>query len=85
MNKNYITIPKESSLEKSQVRDRKMNKVLQRIPTDITELNKLIYVEAKLVSDKISIPLRNSKRNTKTGRGMMLRQSKGTATTTETT
>ena len=30
----YITIPKESRLEKSQVRDRKINKLLQHFPTD---------------------------------------------------
>ena len=32
---------------------------------NITELNKLIYAGAKLVSDKIGIPLRNLNRNTK--------------------
>ena len=37
---------------------------------DITELNELIYAWAKIVSDKISIFLRNLNSNTKPGREM---------------
>ena len=53
---DYITIPKESRLEKSQGRYEKVYKLLKHIPTDnVTELNELIYAGAELVSDKIDI------------------------------
>ena len=46
----------------------KVNKLLPNIPAgNITELNELIYAGAKPVCDKISVPLRNKIRNTKSG------------------
>ena len=39
---------------------------------NITELNALIYAEAKLACDKISEPLRNPNRNTKPRREIKL-------------
>ena len=52
--------------KKVKVKIKKVNKLLKNISTDnITELNKLIYAGAKLISDKIGNSLRNTKRNTK--------------------
>ena len=52
---DYITVPKISKLEKNKVETEKVNKLLKHTPTDsITELNELIYVEAKQVRDKIA-------------------------------
>ena len=45
-------------LEKRKAGQRKGKKINKNIPKDITEINELIYAEAKLVSDKIGIPLR---------------------------
>ena len=54
--------------EKVNVENEKINKLLPNIPTDnITELKELRYSGMKLVCDKISVPLRNSNRNTKPG------------------
>ena len=39
----------------------------------ITGLNELIYAGAKIVSDKIGIPLGNPNKNTKSGWEMLLR------------
>ena len=45
---------------------KKFYKFLSNIPADnIIELYKLIYAEAKLVRDKIDVPLRNPNGNTK--------------------
>ena len=40
-------------------------KILSKTTDNIIELNEQIYAAAILVSDKISVLLRNSKRNTK--------------------
>ena len=46
----------------------KINKILTHISTNnITELNELIYEEAKLVCDKIGARLKNTNRNSKPG------------------
>ena len=59
-----ITIPMESGLENIQARSQND---LKNIPKDITELNNLIYAEAKLVHDRTGISQRNSNKNTKPG------------------
>ena len=52
------------------VETKKVNKLLTNIPTGkFTELNKLIYAEAKLVCDTINIPLENPNKNKKTWMG----------------
>ena len=51
---------------KSQGRNWK-DKLLTNIPKEITELNELIYAGAKLVSDKIGVPLRNTNGSSKPG------------------
>ena len=54
------------TVKKMKLRTEKVNKLLKNIASNnITELNDLIYIGAKLVSDKIVIPPRNPKRNTK--------------------
>ena len=60
----FITIPKGSKLEKKvKVETEKVSQVLQYISTDnIITLNELINTRAKLVCDKIRIPLRNPNR-----------------------
>ena len=53
-------------MKKVKVKTEPKNKLWKHIPADnITELNDLIYVGAKLVTDKIVIPLRNPNRNNK--------------------
>ena len=59
---------------------------MQHILTDnIAELNKLIYAGAKQVNNKIGIPLRNSKGNTKPGLEIRKEGEKKTASISETT
>ena len=58
-------IMSEQKTPLSSLRLEKVNKLLKYIPTDITEMNKLIYTGAKLVYDKINISQRNTNRNTK--------------------
>ena len=61
--KIYITIPKESRVK---LQIEKVNKILQHIPTDnVTKLNELIYAGAKLVGNKLDIPIRNPSRKQK--------------------
>ena len=46
---------------------------MTNIPTnDITELNELIYVVAKLVSEKIGIPFKTTDRKSKFGGNLVL-------------
>ena len=46
----------------------KINHILPYIPTNkITELNELIYASAKLVCDKIGIPSKSTKKQSKLG------------------
>ena len=48
------------------VDNEKVYKLLKHVPTEnITDMNALIYVGAKLVGDKIGIPQRNPNWNTK--------------------
>ena len=83
---NYIAIHRKSRMENSQVRDRKIKKVLQPIPIDITKVNTFIYTGAKLVSNKIGIIPKNPNRNTKSGWEMSTRRTnKESVTTRETT
>ena len=52
--------------KKFKVKTGKINKLLSNILTDnITELNELIHLGAKLAGDKIGAPLRNANRNIK--------------------
>ena len=54
--------------KKVKVTIEEINKLLKYIPThNITELNELISAGAKLVTDKIGIPLMNPNRRTKPG------------------
>ena len=51
-----------------QSKTEKLNDLLTNIPTnDFTELNDIIYAGAKLVSEKIEVPLKTTDRNTKPG------------------
>ena len=55
-------------MEKIEGRNQKHKQVLQHIPTcNITELNVLIYAEANLVCDIISISQGNLNKNTRPG------------------
>ena len=45
----------------------KLNQVLTYIPKNITESNELIYAEAKLVCEKIGVPLKNTNKKLKPG------------------
>ena len=45
----------------------KVNHLLTNIPTNITELNDLIYARAKLVCEKIGVPLKTNDRKSKSG------------------
>ena len=70
ISEHKTTLPslRNQDWKKVQVETEKVNKLLKYIPTDnITELNELIYAGAKLVSDKIETPQRNSNRNAKLG------------------
>ena len=50
--------------QSSQKRKKKKKGLLTYISTkNITELNELIYAKAKLVSDKIGIPLKTTNKN----------------------
>ena len=50
-----------------------MNKILTYISTNyITELNELIHAGAKLLCEKIGIPLKSTKEKTKLGCGFRL-------------
>ena len=49
----------------------------------ITELNEVLIAGVKLVGDKIDVPLRNSKRNTKSGREVRLEKTGKVITTSE--
>ena len=52
--------------KKVKIETEKVNKLYPNIPTsNITELNELTYERAKLVWDKIGIPLKNPNRNIK--------------------
>ena len=66
---NLITISQEPRLEKSQSKNwKKNNKLLINISTNnIVELNEVISAGAKLVCDKIAVPLKNKNRNSKPG------------------
>ena len=63
-----FTFPWEPRIEKIKIENEKINKLLPNIPVcNFTELNKLIYAGAKLVCDKIRVPLSNLFRTTKPG------------------
>ena len=66
---NYITIVQEKRLEKNgKVETKMVNKLSLNITLcNVTELNELIYGRAKLVCDKIGVPLRNTNKNTNSG------------------
>ena len=52
------------------IQTNKINHILPYIPTNnITELNELIYACAKLVCEKMGIPLKSTKKQSKTGIG----------------
>ena len=64
--KKTSLLPLRNQDWKNQGKTEKGNKLFPNISTDcITELNEQIYAGAKLVNDKISVPLGNSNRNTK--------------------
>ena len=55
----------------------KINHILPYIPTnDITELNELIYAGAKLVCEKIGIPSKSTKKQSKSGWEIRLKTQK---------
>ena len=54
--------------ETLKIETEKINHILPYIPTNnITELNELIYVGAKLVCEKIGIPSKSRKKHSKPG------------------
>ena len=53
--------------KKVKVETEKIYILLPNIPTDISELNKLIYAGTKLIRDKIGMSQRNPNRNSKLG------------------
>ena len=70
MIKKKTTLPslRNQDWKKVKVETEKINKLSTHIPKgNITELNALIYAGSKLVCDKISVFLRNPRRNTKHG------------------
>ena len=74
MAEKKTTLPSlRNQLEEVKVESEKVNRLLTDISTgNITELIKLIYAGVKLVCDKIYVPKRNLKRNTKLGWGTRL-------------
>ena len=63
---NYY--PFETRVKKVKVEIERTSKLLTTIPMgNISELNKLIYTGGKLGGDKIGVPQRNSKINSKPG------------------
>ena len=70
LNKEKTTLPSLRNIEWRivKVETNKVNQVLTYISTNnITELNELIYAGAKLVCEKIGIPLKNTKEKSKPG------------------
>ena len=68
MIKKKSTLPffRYQNKNKVKIETEEENKLLPNIPTDnITEQNDLIHARAKLIIDKIDVPLRNPNRNTK--------------------
>ena len=65
--KTTLPSPRKQDCKKVEVETKKINKVLTDIPTDISELNVLVYAGAKLVCDKIGVTIRNRNRNSKPG------------------
>ena len=68
--KKKTTLPSLKNCEWKTVKleTEKINKLLTDISTNkITKLNELIYAGAKLVCDKIGVPLKNTNRNSKPG------------------
>ena len=66
--KTTLTFFRNQDWKKVKVETENGSKLLPNIPThDITELNELIYVGAKLVYDEIGVRLKNPNRNTKPG------------------
>ena len=66
--KTTLPSPRNDDRDKVKVETEKMNTLLANIRTgNIIELYELIYAGAKLVRDKIGVPLRNSDRNIKSG------------------
>ena len=70
MNNENITLPSLRNIEWKIVRAKtnKVNQVLAYTSTnDITELNELIYIGAKLVCEKIGIPSKSLEEKSKPG------------------
>ena len=70
MSEKKITLPllnkQDWKIVKTKYSNRKINKLLTHMSTNkITELNKLIYTGAKFVCDKITVSVKNTKRNSK--------------------
>ena len=65
-NQDWKTVKVETKKKKNQ--KKKKNELFTHISTDsITELNELIYAEAKVVCGKIGVPQKNTKGNLKLG------------------
>ena len=70
MNSEKTILPSLRNIEwrTLKIETNKINQVLPYIPTNnITELNELIYAEAKLVCEKIGIPLKSKEKKSKPG------------------
>ena len=70
MNREKTTLPLLKNIEwkTPKIETNKINHILPYIPTNnITELNKLFYEGAKLVCEKIGIPSKNTKNQSKPG------------------
>ena len=64
---------KKPRLENCQGRNSENKLIINTyLNNNITELNEVIYAEAKLVSDEIGVPLKNTNRNSKPGWEILL-------------
>ena len=69
---DYITISKKPRLKNNQGKNWKNKLTINAYLNNLTELNEPIYAGAKLVSDKIGAPLKNTNRNLKPRRKIQL-------------
>ena len=74
MSENKTALPslRNQGWKTIKAKTEKINDLLTTIPTNITELIDLIYAGAKLVREKIGVPLKNTKKKSKPGREIRL-------------
>ena len=69
MSKKKTTLPSHTKQNWRRVKSEteKVTDLLTNIPTNTMDLNDLIYARAKLVSEKIGVPLKTTDRKSKPG------------------